>query len=122
MRALRRNKQLIYYALFDKKEPIRDENGRRTGEYQIKYKDYEPLYVNVSAGKGEAQTELFGSNLNYDKVLSICDMKCPIDENTVLCIDTEPDSGTYDYIVKKVLKSLNCISIAISRVDVNNAD
>ena len=32
MRALRRNKQLIYYALFKGKEPIKDDNGYRTGE------------------------------------------------------------------------------------------
>lgn len=120
MRALRRNKQLIYYALFDKKEAVRDDNGKKTGEYQNIYKPFVPLRVNVSAGKGEAQTELFGNNLNYDKVLSLCDMKCPIDENTVLCVDISPESGSCDYIVRKVLKSLNCISIAISKVDVAN--
>lgn len=120
MRALRRNKQLIYFALFNGKEPVTDENGYQTGEYKLIYSDFTPLYVNVSAGKGEAQNELFGTNLNYDKVIVTCDLNCPINENSVLCIDCEPDSSTqtYDYIVKKVLRSINSISIAISKVDV----
>lgn len=120
MRALKRNKQLIYFALFEGKEPMLDDNGYRTGEYKLNYGDFKPLYINVSAGKGEAQTELFGVNLNYDKVLTTCDMECPIDENTILCIEISPDNEThaYDYVVKKVLRSLNSISIAISKVEV----
>lgn len=120
MRALRRNKQLIYYALFKGKEPIKDNNGYRTGEFKLNYSEFKPLYVNVSAGKGEAQTELFGTNLNYDKVLTICDHDCLIDENTILCVEIAPNDTecTYDYVVKKVLRSLNSISIAISKVDV----
>ena len=48
-------------------------------------------------------------------------MTCPIDENTVLFVDKEPEydaDGTpiYDYFVRRVAKSLNCISIAIAKV------
>ena len=52
------------------------------------------------------------------------DLSCPIDENTVLFIDKEPeydDNGNplYDYIVKRVAKSLNSISYAVSKVTVS---
>ena len=52
------------------------------------------------------------------------DLLCPIDENTVLFIDKEPgytEDGTplYDYIVKRVARSLNSISYAVSKVSVS---
>lgn len=120
MRALRRNKQTIYFALFEGKEPITDDDGYRTGEYKAKYSNFTSITVNVSAGKGEAQNELFGTNLNYDKVIVTCDLECPIDENSILCVECEPNNDThaFDYVVKKVLRSLNSVSIAISKVDV----
>ena len=53
------------------------------------------------------------------------DMSCPIDENSVLFVDRVPvqEDGeplnTYDYVVKRVAKSLTHISYAISRVEVS---
>ena len=66
---------------------------------------------------------MFGNLESYDKVLITDDMNCPIDENTVLFIDKEPqvvkDKPLYDYTVKRVAKSLNSISIAVSKVKVS---
>ena len=50
-----------------------------------------------------------------------CDMDCPIDENSVLFVDKAPsfdDAGSpqFDYVVKRVARSLNVISIAIDKV------
>jgi hypothetical protein len=51
----------------------------------------------------------------------------PIDEYSVLWIDKLPqlnEDGTtdtpYDYIIQRVAKSLNSISIAVSKVTVSN--
>ena len=73
---------------------------------------------NVSPATGFAQTDVFGYLESYDKVLITDDMDCPIDENTVLFIDKEPQvvdgKPMYDYTVKRVAKSLNSISYAVS--------
>ena len=67
---------------------------------------------------------MFGNLESYDKVLITDDMSCPIDENTVLFVDKEPEFSQegvplFDYRVRRVAKSLNNISYAISKVTVS---
>lgn len=124
MKILHRNKRKFYYALFDKKEPIKDEYGNESGEYKVLYKTPKVMRANISAATGEAQIEQFGSSLLYDKVIITDNLNCPIDEHSVLCIDSPPAYDTdgnliYDYVVKRVAKSLNTISYAVSKVDVS---
>lgn len=123
MRCLERNKRSFYYALYKSKEAVIDANNNETGEIKIVYNTPVQMYANISASVGDAQVEQFGTNLSYDKVIVTADMSCPIDENTVLCVDkdvsyTSEQNGDllYDYVVTKVAKSLNSISIAISKV------
>lgn len=133
MKTLERNKRKFYYALYKEKLPRTDEYGNETGEYDIERENPVEAYANISAAKGEVSTQMFGGSEGYDKVIVMSD-KCPaIDEYTVLWVDSTPDldatgalvkseSGEiatpYDYIVKKVAKSLNSVSIAISKVTV----
>ncbi|MBE6784141.1 MAG: hypothetical protein E7536_09050 [Ruminococcaceae bacterium] len=124
MRCLERNKIPFHYCLFKEKEAIRDESGHKTGEYRLVYEEPVEMKANISPATGESQIEQFGTSLQYDKVIVVDDMACPIDENTVLFVDSKPsfnDDATpvFDYIVKKVAKSLNSISIAISKVKVS---
>lgn len=104
------------------------------------------MYANVSPATGQSNTEIFGNLENYDKVIVTDDLTCPIDENSVLFIDKEPEftegvtidyqeSETvlgddvvtpvtvsvpvYDYAVRRVAKSLNSISIAVRKVNVS---
>lgn len=49
------------------------------------------MRANVSAAAGSAQVEQFGNFAGYDKVILTDDTTCPIDENTVLFIDKEPE-------------------------------
>ncbi|XCH79059.1 MAG: hypothetical protein WHF31_16315 [Candidatus Dehalobacter alkaniphilus] len=125
MRTLERNKQVIYYALYEDKTPIKDEYGNETGEYEIQYSTPSALQVNVSAARGENSTRAFGETENYDKVLVTDDLSVPITETSILWIDTIPiieDGETatpHDYIVKKVAKSLNSVSFAVSKVNVS---
>lgn len=123
MRCLNRNKVNFHYLLFVKKTPVVDENGHLTGEYQVIYGAPEMMKANISAAKGETQTEQFGNDVKYDKVIVTEDVNCPIDENSVLFVDKEPEfdefgNPLFDYVVKKVAKSLNSISYAISKVSV----
>lgn len=123
MRTLERNKSPFWYLLYDRKEPVKDEYGNETGEEQVFYKDAVSMKANISAATGSAQVEQFGNFAGYDKVIVTDDVSCPIDENTVLFIDKEPEYADgkplYDYIVRRVAKSLNSISYAVSKVEVS---
>ena len=124
MRILERNKSTFYYLLYTRKTPVLDDEGYETGEQDVKYGEPVEMRANVSAATGQSQVEQFGNLENYDKVIVTDDMTCPINENTVLFIDKEPSydeqgKPQFDYTVKRVAKSLNSISIAVSKVKVS---
>lgn len=124
MRTLNRNKLPFWYLLYDSKVPAKDEYGNETGEELVVYKPAVAMNANISAATGSAQVEQFGNFAGYDKVIVTDDLTCPIDENTVLFIDKEPQydedgKPLYDYMVKRVAKSLNSISYAVSKVTVS---
>ena len=129
MQILNRNKSAFYYSLYQGKAEIYDDNGYPTGEYGVSYADPVKMLANVSQATGNTNLEQFGNSLDYDKVIVTADMNCPIDENTILFIDKAPtldDDNNYifdyDYVVKKVAKSINSISIAVKKVSVNDND
>lgn len=134
MRTMGRNKTPFWYALYKGKSPVEDEYGNTTGEYEIERENPVRFYANISAAKGETSTRQFGESEGYDKVIVMDASAPPIDEYTVLWVDTPPaldadgalllnEDGEvltpHDYIVKKVAKSLNSVSIAISKVVVS---
>lgn len=124
MKILERNKTALWYQLFDRKDVVEDEYGNETGGSKPVYKTAVKLRANISSATGSAQIEQFGNFAGYDKVIATDDMSCPIDENSVLFIDKLPEyseDGTplYDYVVKRVAKSLNVIAYAVSKVDVS---
>ena len=126
MRTLLRNKTKFYYASYIGETEIIDEYGNPTGEYSILRSAPVEYLGNISPAKGEKQTEQFGESESYDKVIVLDDRNAPIDEHSVLWVDTLPslnEDGTtstpHDYEVKAVAKSLNGISIAIRKVMVN---
>lgn len=130
MRCMERNKVCFYYALFAERVPVTDEYGNMTGEFDVRHSNPVKSFANISAAKGETETRQFGENVSYDKVI-VMDSQVGIDEYSILWIDTLPelnadgslavdDEGNvktpYDYIVKKVAKSLNSVSYAVSKV------
>lgn len=124
MKILERNKTALWYQLFDHKDVVEDEYGNETGGSKPVYKTAVKLRANISSATGSAQIEQFGNFAGYDKVIVTDDMSCPIDENSVLFIDKLPEyseDGTplYDYVIKRVAKSLNAIAYAVSKVDVS---
>lgn len=123
MRLLKRNLVPVWYCLYKGKEPLLDDDGNETGEYTIGYQKPVKIMCNVSPATGQAQIGMFGNLESYDKVIITDDMDCPIDENTVLFIDNKPGFNqgkpTFDYTVRRVAKSLNSISIAVSKVKVS---
>lgn len=134
MRMMVRNKSEFYYSLYKEKIPKTDEYGNVTGEYDIIRDNPMKFVANISAAKGETSTRQFGESESYDKVIVMGNDAPPIDEYTVLWVDRTPqvdEDGAlalndddevitpHDYIVKKVAKSLNSVSIAISKVTVS---
>ena len=118
MRCMNRNKVKFYYALYEGREPILNEQGRKTGQYKVIHGNPIEEHANISAAK----------------VIVMDFITPPIDEYSVLWVDTLPilnadgslkvnDAGEvitpHDYVVKKVAKSLNSVSIAISKVTVS---
>ena len=124
MRCLGRNKTAFYYALYTGQTEIIDEYGNATGQYSVNYGDPIKALGNVSAAQGEMQTRQFGDSESYDKVIVLDDVNTPIDEYSILWVDTPPEmvggstDTPHDYIVKKVARSLNSVSIAVSKVRV----
>lgn len=134
MKCMEINKVKFFYALYESKEPVIDDYGNSTGEYEVIHSEPQEFFANISAAKGTTQTQQFGDNITYDKVI-IFDSDAPsIDEYSVLWVDTMPEFDEYghlavndegetitphDYVVKKVAKSLNTVLVAISRVNVS---
>ena len=123
MRTQKSNRTPFWYALFTGDVPDIDENGFYTGEVSVSYAD-PVLYTkgNVSPATGQSSVEQFGTLENYDKVIVTADMQCPVDENTVLWIDEKNPNKPYDYVVKRIAKSKNGISIAVSKVRVRKPE
>lgn len=139
MRSLRKNTQPLHYATYSEEIKVykRDENGN------IEYVEIdgslvpieigtvagynEPVlfYANISAGRGEAQADVFGSNVDYTRTIGTTDMTCPIDELSLIWIENKPQFNTdgmvnpdsADYKVAAYpAKSLNNIVIAIKKL------
>lgn len=127
MLTLHQNKTDFYYCLYQGKTELTDDDNMPTGEYVITYSDPIHMRANISRATGNTNLEQFGNSLDYDKVIVTANTNCPIDENTILFIDKKPSkdgNGNYlfdfDYVVEKVAKSLNSISIAVKKVNVND--
>lgn len=118
MKCLMRNKTTFYYATYDTMTALTDDDGNETGEYGVSYSAPIQAEANISQSTGRASNEQFGIDLLYDKVLVTDDMNIGITEDSILWIDNDPLTQEHDYIVKKIAKSINSISIALSKVDV----
>ena len=126
MRCMTRNKVGFYYALYSDKTEIMDEYGNASGEYELHYLSPVKAYGNISAARGQIQTEQFGESESYDRVIVLDNKNTPIDEYSILWVDNLPslnaDGSTdtpHDYIVRKVARSLNGLSVAISKVSIS---
>ena len=126
MRCMVRNKTKFYYAPYISDTEIIDEYGNHTGEYEVSYSNPIECFGNVSAAQGEVQSRQFGESESYDKVIVLDDRNAPMNEHSVLWVDTLPhlnEDGTtdtpWDYTVKRVARSLNSVAIAIRKVRVD---
>ena len=132
MIGLKRNQRTFYCASFTGIETPMDGERRY---YLGPVKTYGPPVLMegfVSAATGRAAVEAFGENIRYDRTIIIYDPEAPVEETeeteetSVFWIDSTPvlkEDGTtetpYDYVVKRVARSLNLTAVAVAKVAVS---
>ena len=130
MRGLKRNQKTLYYRLYSEHIPVyeTDLDGNiiydpvtgeplLTGDYTVGYEEPVKFRANVSPARSEAQTEPFGVNTDYDKVICSCDLTLPVDELSQIFVDRKPEDGKgADYKVVKVARSINSVLFAIKQL------
>ena len=123
MRTVQRNKRDVWYAIYTGESELVDEEGNYTGETEITYGKPTHIRANVSPATGQANVEMFGNFTDYDRVVVTDDVEIPVNENSVMWVDSMPVEGQgikgYDYIVRRVARSFNSVAIAIRDVDVD---
>lgn len=120
MLTLDRNKKSVWYSLYLGVTDVVDSDGYKTGEKTKTYANAVELRCNVSASRGSSITEGFGVLEDYDRTIVTHDLSCPITETTRLWVDANHETEPYDYRVVRVAKSINSVTIAISKVKVSN--
>lgn len=125
MRTVIRNRQEFYYATLASSGMAYDDDGNYT-EVAYTYSNPVKKTAVITLGNGEAETQIFGANEKYDKVITLNAGENFLAVGSVLWVDTMPvieqDGSTktpFDYTVRKVGKSLSgFVVVAITKVDV----
>jgi len=119
MKQLVRNKRKFWYAKYNGRTPILDENGLQTGESTIAYTDPVEIEGNISYPTGFANVEKFGTIVSYDILITVEDPDTPIDETTVLWVyNRDPLTDPFDFEVRRVARSLNSATLQCAQAKV----
>jgi hypothetical protein len=113
MRDLKRNHRTFYYATVTGIESILDEYGNDTLETRTKYSAPLTLKANVSANIGQDAVEIFGTQTEYSRTVSM--VNCPLKEGDKIWFDVDP-MGEHNYVVAKVADSKNGFLVALREV------
>ena len=113
MRDLKRNQRTFYYATQTGTEPIYDEYGNDTLETRVTWGNPVLLKANISANIGEEAVELFGSQTEYSRTISMA--ICPLKEGDKVWFGIVPDVE-HNYTVAKVADSKNGFLVALREV------
>ena len=125
MRTMLRNRQSFYHASL-----VSADMGTSGSLYtELTYVYGKPTQASavITAANGEAETQLFGADERYDKVITLNPGEDYLEIGSVLWVDVIPvieqDGSTdtpYDYVVTKVGKSLTgFVVVAIRKVEVS---
>lgn len=137
------NKQKMWYALQEGEVPIyeTDENGDiiyyedsegnkipiETGETELGYDKPTPFFGNIAFSSGEVDNLPFGTDISsYDATLVMNKDELPIDENSLLWFESEPqykdadktiiDPFSADFKVLGIIPSLNQVRYILGRL------
>ena len=137
MRSLEKNKRKIYYSQFSGNATIYERDGEGNIIYdEVDGEDYPrilsegaayeaPISIraNISAARGNSETDVFGTAIDYTKTLSTTEMDLPINEKTIVWYETTPvirrdgtvDETSADYSVVAVARSLTNVVYALRK-------
>lgn len=118
MRNLIRNKRKLWYAVRVGSTPILDEYGNDTLEVEAVFSSPLHLQANVSANAGQEAVEVFGSQTEYSRTVSIAGSECPLVEGSLVWFGVEPnaDQNNANYVVARVADSKNGYLVALREV------
>lgn len=132
------NRRPLWYAQKLTSSPIyaRDDNGnviydsvdgervpRVTGQTKGAYSNAVPFQANIRYGTGKVEALPFGlSDGSFDAYISAEADSLPINEKTLIWATGEPetvDASTADFVVSRVVPSLNEVVYLLTKVDHN---
>jgi hypothetical protein len=118
MRNLNRNKRELWYALPAGSAPILDDYGNDTLEVEAAFSSPLRLQANVSANAGQEAIEVFGSQTEYSRTVSIAGTECALVEGCRVWFGSEPNEQetNYNYTVARVADSKNGYLVALREV------
>ena len=122
MRTLKRNKRPVAYAFYQGTTELTDADGNLTGEYSVQYTAPVKALMNVSGGRGQADIALFGLTQTFGRTATTEDLDVPWNTETVMWIETDPDTDPFDYRVVAVSRTINQVVLALSEVETDEAN
>jgi hypothetical protein len=122
LRTLKRNKRPVAYAFYQGVTELTDDDGLLTGEYSVQYTAPVKTLMNVSGGRGQADIALFGLTQTFGRTATTEDLDVPWNTQTVMWIETDPDTEPFDYRVVAVSRTINQVVLALSEVETDEAN
>lgn len=123
MRNCKKNERPLWLLNFIKEDEVKDSQGNYTGEKTIVYTRPKKINSNISGARGSSQSEVFGTDIRYDKTITFSFdqfKELKITENSVFFVDSKPIydgiNPLYDYRVEKIADTKNEVVIAITKV------
>lgn len=118
MRDLKRNQRGLWYAVPTHTVPIVDEYGNDTLEVETVYLPPALLHCNVSANMGQEAVEVFGSQTEYSRTVSLTGQECPLVEGSLVWFGVTPteEANNHNYVVARVADSKNGFLVALREV------
>lgn len=117
MRLMARNGRTIYYQMLTSTSAITNDDSYDTGENVYTYDSPVAVVATVSPPDGRVARTAYGASDNYDRIVLIDDMSCPISDTSLLWLDEVPRTvdgqltNKADYIVVRIAKALNHIKV-----------
>lgn len=122
MRTVKRNKRPVAYAFYQGVTELTDDDGNLTGEYSVQYTEPIKALMNVSGGRGQADIAMFGLTQTFGRTATTEDLDVDWNTQTVMWIETDPDTEPFDYRVVAVSRTINQVVLALSEVETDEAN